>query len=165
MKNIENLGQLRQKAHPHGTKRYYKDENVEDSIGIAGEIKFAERYNLKPDLKIRPNGDGHIDFEIVVNEITPITIDVKTAQKAYNLLVKKWEIEKCSDILVLAQFHPDKSVGFLGWTTKKKMKTMPIKIFSSLNIENYYMPVRDLEDMAVLDKMFKTCTVKQIIRD
>ena len=52
------------------------DENKEDIIGISGEIAFGKRYNLKPDLEIKPNGDGHIDFKIRINGDKIITIDI-----------------------------------------------------------------------------------------
>jgi hypothetical protein len=162
MLTTESLGKQRQAAHPRGTKRYYKDENVEDIIGITGEIKFGERYNLKPDLEIKPNGDGHVDFKVKFNDKTIVTIDVKTAQKAYNLLVKEWEIDKCSDILVLCKYNGENNVEFLGWTTKKIMKEQPKKVFSSLNINNYYLHYTKLNKMEMLDLMFSKSKVEQL---
>lgn len=163
--DAEELGKLRQKAHPSGTKRYYKNENTEDIIGISGEIAFSKRYNLQPDLEIRPNGDNHIDFKVKFtgDKVQKIfTIDIKTAQKAYNLLIKKWEINKCADILVLAKYTENEPVEFLGWTTKKIMQKQPIKVFSSLGIENYYLPVEKLHDMKDLDKLFSEAKPEQI---
>ena len=161
--NIKTLGIQRQNAHvKNSTPRYYKDKNKEDIIGVAGEVAFGKRYNLKPDLEIRPNGDGHIDFEIEINGTKNITIDVKTAQKAYNLLIKKWEINKCSNILVLAKYHENESVEFLGWSTRKIMRQQPIKIFSSLGIENYYLPKEKLRSMEELDYLFKKAHIKQV---
>jgi hypothetical protein len=161
--NIKTLGIQRQRGHiKNSTPRYYKDKNKEDIIGVAGEVAFGKRYNLKPDLEIRPNGDGHIDFEIEINKTKNVTIDIKTAQKAYNLLVKKWEINKCSDILVLAKYYDNESIEFLGWTTKKTMKQQPIKVFSSLGIENYYLPKEKLRSMKELDYLFEKAQIRQI---
>ena len=160
--NAIELGKQRQNAHPNGTKRYYKDENTEDIIGIAGEIAFANRYGLSPDLEIRPNGDNHIDFKIKINDYIVKTIDVKTAQKAYNLLVKQWEIDNASDILVLAEYKNENFINFLGWTTKKIMKQQPIKIFSSLGIKNYFLHKNKLNKMEDLDLVFKKCKIKQL---
>lgn len=160
--NAKELGKQRQNAHPNGTKRYYKDENTEDIIGIAGEIAFANRYGLSPDLEIRPNGDNHIDFKIEINDSIVKTIDVKTAQKAYNLLVKQWEMDKASDILVLAEYKNENCINFLGWTTKKIMKQQPIKIFSSLGIKNYFLHKNKLNKMEELDLVFKKCKIKQL---
>ena len=162
--NIIEEGRKRQNAHlESNSKRYYKDKNTEHIIGISGEIAFAKKYNLQPDLEIRPNGDNHIDFKIKVNDKKIITIDVKTAQKAYNLLIKKWEINKCSDLLVLAKFHSEDNIEFLGWSTKSIMKKQPIKIFSSLGIENYYLPKDKLEKMSVLDRLFQNNKIEQLI--
>ena len=120
--NIRELAEKRNYCHSDSDPRYYKDKNLEHIIGLSGELCFAKRYNLKPDLEIRPNGDNHIDFKVKINDEIVSSIDVKTAQKAYNLLIKKWEINKCSDILVLAEFKEENNVNFLGWTTKKIMK-------------------------------------------
>lgn len=160
--NAVNLGIARQQAHSNGTKRYYSDENREDIIGLSGEIAFGKKYNLNPDLKIRPNGDNHIDFKIKINDDKIITLDVKTAQKAYNLLIKEWEIDKCSDILILAQFHNEEDIEFLGWSTKKEMKNQPKKIFSSLNINNYYLHKNKLKPMDLLDYLFNNNKIQQI---
>ena len=160
--NITEEGIKRQRAHPRGTQRYYKDENKEDIIGISGEIAFGKRYNLKPDLEIKPNGDGHIDFKIRINGDKVITIDIKTAQKAYNLLVKKWEINKCSDVLVLAKYISEDNIEFLGWSTKQIMKKQPIRIFSSLGIENYFLDKKELQNMSMLDRLFQNNKIEQI---
>ena len=40
-KYVNELGKDRQNAHPEGTKRYYDDPNIEDTIGVAGELAFA----------------------------------------------------------------------------------------------------------------------------
>ena len=159
IEQIINIGKDRQKAHPHGTKRYYKDENKEDVIGIAGEIAFGKLYDLDPDLEIKPNGDNHIDFNLLINDIK-VTIDIKTAQKPFNLLIKKWEIEKCADVLVLAKYLDIDNIEFIGWTTKKIMKKQPTKVFSSLNIENYYLHHTELFKMKDLDKLLKREGIK-----
>jgi hypothetical protein len=161
--DVESLGVFRQQAHPNGTPRYYENENKEDIIGIAGEIAFAERYGLKPDLEIRPLGDGHVDFEIESNGKKILTIDVKTARKPYNLLIKKLEMERAADIFVLAKYSEEGKVDFLGWTTKEIMKGQPIKVFSSLGIENYYLHVSGLKKMELLDEYFKNNDIRQII--
>lgn len=163
-KDIENLGTDRQKAHPNGTKRYYENENLEDIIGIAGEIAFGKKYNLIPDTSIRPEGDGHVDFKISFQEKKIITFDIKTAQKAYNLLIKEWEIDDCADCLILAEYK-EGNIKFLGWTTKKIMKSQPKKTFSTLKIINYYLHQSKLYSMERIDKFFTNNTdkIKQIL--
>jgi hypothetical protein len=150
-KEIKLLGEQRQNAHPLGTRRYYSDPNREDTIGVAGEAAFAERYNLNVDKRILPKGDDHVDFIAEINN-QKVSIDIKTAQRAYNLLIKEWEIDKCADILVLAQYRKGK-IKFVGWDTKEIMKLMPKSIFSSLNIKNYYRDKDDLRPMSQLDDL------------
>ena len=53
---------------------------------------------------------------------------------------------------VLAEIKND-NINFLGWETKDVMKLMPTKVFSSLNIENYYRNREVLRPMAQLDKL------------
>ncbi len=151
MNDIKSLGKQRQDAHPNGTPRYYNDPNKEDTIGVAGESAFAKRYGLEIDKRILPEGDDHIDFIIKINNFNT-TIDVKTAQKAYNLLIKEWEINKCADILVLAEYN-DGAIKFLGWETKEIMRLMPTKVFSSLNIKNFYRHRSQLRPMNQLDRI------------
>lgn len=165
MINITDLGTDRQSAHPNGTPRYYEDPNTEDIIGVAGEQCFAKRYGLEIDDKIRPEGDGHVDFEIEWDN-KRITFDIKTANKAYNLLVKSWEIEVAADVLILAEYN-DGNVIFLGWTTRRKMSWQPKKIFSSLGIVNYYLHRSELNSMERLDSFFmkNKNEIRQIMAD
>ncbi len=96
------------------------------------------------DESIRPEGDGHVDFS------TPIgSIDVKTARKAYHLLVKAWEMENAADFIVLAQFKDLEHIEFLGWDTKEIMRLMPIKDFG-YGIKNYYRHSSQLRPMSQL---------------
>lgn len=151
MIEVEKLGIRRQQAHPNGTKRYYRDENKEDIIGVAGEYAFANRYGFKVDEVIRPEGDNHVDFKIkVLSDNKYITFDVKTATKAYNLLIKEWEIDKCADVLILADYNNGDPI-FIGWESRKEMKLQPKKVFSSLGIMNYYKPANELQPMDRLD--------------
>ena len=150
MNESHSLGIARQNAHPNGTPRYHKDPNLEDIIGMAGELAFGKRYSLNVDKSIRPNGDGHVDFRAIKNSGDTFTIDIKTAIKAYNLLIKEWEIDKCASVLVLAQYDPaNEEVSLLGWQTKRFMKTMPKQIFSSLGIVNYFCHRDKLRSMDV----------------
>ena len=153
MIDVDYLGEKRQAAHPQGTPRYYDDPNKEDTIGVAGETTFARRYGLEVDERILPDGDGHIDFIVKINNLD-ISIDVKTAQRAYNLLIKEWEIKECADILVLAEYD-DGVVKLLGWETKEVMRLMPTKVFSSLGINNFYRHNSRLRPMMHLDEIFR----------
>lgn len=161
MDESHSLGIARQNAHPNGTQRYYEDPNKEDIIGMAGELAFGKRYSLQVDKSIRPNGDGHVDFRVVMNNGNTFTIDIKTAIKAYNLLIKEREINKCAIVLVLAQYDPaNGEVCFLGWRTKGFMKTMPKKVFSFLGITSHFCPRDQLNSMEELDQLFKAHEIK-----
>ena len=161
MDESHSLGIARQNAHPNGTQRYYEDPNKEDIIGMAGELAFGKRYSLQVDKSIRPNGDGHVDFRVVMNNGNTFTIDIKTAIKAYNLLIKEREINKCTIVLVLAQYDPaNGEVCFLGWRTKGFMKTMPKKVFSFLGITSHFCPRDQLHSMEELDQLFKAHEIK-----
>lgn len=156
MNEVEELGIARQKAHLNGTKRYYNDENKEDTIGVAGELAFANRYGLEIDRTIRPDGDNHVDFKVkVLTDNKYFTIDVKTATKPYNLLIKEWEIDVCADCIVLADYN-NGNPKFIGWESKKVMKNQPKKVFSSLGIVNYYLHSSRLQPMETLDGFFFT---------
>jgi hypothetical protein len=64
--------------------------------------------------------DKGIDFDI-----NGYKIDVKTARKPYNLLVKEEEIRgSLADIYVLARFVPPCAVDLIGWETKEVMKLL-----------------------------------------
>lgn len=139
------LGELRQNAHPTGTKRFYSDPNTEDRIGAAGELAFAKQYGLDVDEEARPGGDGHIDFKV-----GKVTIDVKTARKAYNLLVKEWEIDKAADVLVLGQYINDEHVEFLGWIHRENLRMRDKKDFGK-GIVSYYVAAGNLNPMKDLE--------------
>lgn len=113
-------------------------------VGLLGEVRFAETLNLSVDLSTRPKGDNGIDF------YTPIgTIDVKTARKAYNLIVEKGKV--FADIYVLAQYADDK-VAFLGWEHGDEIKQCPTRDFG-YGIINHYKPVSQLKHMMLLKGM------------
>jgi len=161
MNESHSLGIARQDAHPTGSPRYYENQYTEHIIGMAGELAFGKRYCLNVDKSIRPDGDGHVDFRAVMNNGKTLTIDIKTATKAYNLLIKEWEIDDCSLVLVLAQYDPaNEEVSFLGWQTKGVMRTMPKKVFSSLGIMNYFCQRDKLRSMEELDELFKAYEIK-----
>lgn len=133
---------------------------------MAGELAFGKRYGLNVDKTIRPNGDGHVDFRVVMNNGNTFTIDIKTAIKPYNLLIKEREINKCATVLVLAQYDPaNEEVSFLGWRTKGFMKTMPKKVFSFLNIVSHFCPRDQLRNMEELDQLFKTHEIRDALNE
>lgn len=148
----------------HKSIRHYtdpKDKGKEKIIGFTGEVLFAERYGLEACLVAYGTGDGHIDFKVQINEDTILTIDVKTTPVLGHLFVKEWEIDLCSDILVMGKYINNTNVEFLGWTTKKLIRQNGPKIFNQkLGIPNYYMHYSNLFKMEDLDKILKGPGVK-----
>lgn len=145
------LGEQRRLAHKNvnGTKRFFKDEFVEDIVGIKGELAFSKIFGLDIDDGIYISGDGHIDFTIPFSA-KPLTIDVKTFRKPYNLLLKVKESTQAADILVLAGLIDDETVRLIGWQKKKIMLTMPTKDFG-FGLVNYYQHSSKLRPMEELE--------------
>ena len=158
--NAETLGKARQAIHKgHSTPRFYDDKNTEDIIGAYGEIAFGELTGCPVDATLRPDGDYGKDFEVTLK----FTVDVKTARKPFNLLVKVNEIEKPVDIYVLGKFCEDtKRVTFLGWQWRSVMKKQPTKDFG-YGIVNHYMSANELKPMdELLARMGKGERVEQL---
>jgi len=147
----EKIGADRQACHEgHSTPRFYDDKNTEDVIGIKGELAFAEFSGLQPDLDIKPEGDNGVDFNFKVGSRC-LTIDVKTARKPYNLLLKESEAKRCADIIVLAGIK-ENTVWFIGWEHKSLMLLMNRKTFG-YKIMNYYRAASQLRTMDQLKNL------------
>jgi len=140
--NYVELGQQRQKAHPQGTPRFFHDPNTEDIRGSLGELLFSSVYGFPVDTTVRPNGDGGIDFT------TPIgIIDVKTALKPYNMLVKVDEARNPVDIYVLACDYGDGVASFVGWEYADVMRRCPAKDVGGKGIISHYKSAKDIRPM------------------
>ncbi len=124
--------------------------NGYELIGILGEIAFAQTYLLPLDTRVRHNGDKGVDFR------TPIgTIDVKTAQKAYYLLVEVGKAD--ADIYVLAGYDSG-AVRLLGWEWGRAMTKCPVKEFSP-GLRSHYLPVSLIRPMGELDELLLAAIV------
>jgi len=112
-------------------------------IGLKGEAQFSKEFGISLDLKLRPEGDKGSDFLTTLG-----SIDVKTARKAYNLIVEKNKVD--ADIYVLAQYDDftDKAI-LLGWAIKDQVLDAPAKDFG-YNIINHYIPKVKLMPIEVL---------------
>jgi len=114
--------------------------------GVFGELAFYRITGLEMDLRLLPSGDGRTDFE-PGNGVG--TIDVKAANKAYNLLRECDKLH--ADILVLAQVHEDPViVEFLGWEYDAEMVTCPVKQFHDDGPMNHYKHRSQLRHMPEL---------------
>lgn len=138
---IRLIADQRAKLHSKDSSSRHLSSDCE-FIGLLGEIRFSELYNLSIDLTIKHEGDKGIDF------YSPIgTIDVKTAQKPYHLLVEKGKV--FADIYVLAQFSMPDIINFIGWHYGEFISNQPTKYFG-YNVLNHFVHQSALYSMFVL---------------
>ena len=142
--NREDLAAKRHRLH-EGQKSSRPLSRDYELVGLAGEYAFAEAYGLSVDETERPGGDSGSDF--VVNGIT---IDIKTARKAYNLIVEEGKIK--ADIYVLAQYEGDTDATLLGWATRRQVSMAPTKDFG-YGINNHYISKGLLSPMPGLKRL------------
>jgi hypothetical protein len=115
-------------------------------VGVVGEAEFSRVSNLPFDFNQRPRGDGRVDF------VAPfrVTIDVKTARKAMNLIEEEGKVS--CDIYVLAEYSDDtRAATLLGWEKGSVLARAPIRDFGH-GILNHYIPRDSLRPMADLLK-------------
>lgn len=113
-------------------------------LGLMGELAFEKCYGYLMDRSPRRRGDNGIDFTNRKGE----TIDVKTADKPYNLLVEATKIDSGADIYVLAWGNIEKrTVHFLGWVRRGRMRATPIKDIGGFGILSHYLAGGRLDPM------------------
>lgn len=142
-------GRRRQAIHqgqPHQTERFFKDSAEENIISLYGEKEFAEQFECEVDLELRPGGDGGWDFYIKAVG----TINLITARKPFNLLVKEIDVPKKINIYVLARFNEDKTVELLGWEYGSRMAQRPKRDVGGKGIISHYKPREDLMPLTSL---------------
>lgn len=141
MSYADRLADERHQLHEdHPTHRPLSDGY--ERVGLAGEIAFSKATGMACDLERRPGGDSGRDFRIYLSH----SVDVKTARKPYNLLLEKGT-EKLADIYVLARYHDDGEVSFVGWEWGVKLARQPTKKFHDDGPENHYIPATELRPM------------------
>ena len=142
MPDLRKIAEEREAIHKDHTSSRPLSDNYE-YIGLKGEAQFSEEFGINLDLKLRPGGDKGSDFLTKLG-----SGDVKTAGKAYNLIVEKNKVD--ADIYVLAQYNDsnDKAI-LLGWTIRNQVLDAPVKDFG-YNIINHYIPKSKLMPMESL---------------
>lgn len=137
--------QSRHESHKnHSTSRPLSDGY--ELIGLLGELEFAKQSGVMIDLERRLDGDKGIDFVVSVK----LSVDVKTARKAYNLIHE--EGKSFADIYVLAQYEDETNqTKLLGWEFGSVLKSAPVKDFG-YGIKNHYIPKEQLKPMSALMK-------------
>ena len=115
-------------------------------VGLIGEAEFARVFGLPLDLSRRPGGDGRVDFIVPFR----ITVDVKTARKASNLIEEQGKVS--CDIYVLAEYSDDgKRADLIGWEKGEKLARAPVRDFGH-GIQNHYIPRENLRPISELLK-------------
>lgn len=128
------------KEHP--TSRPLSDGYEE--VGLAGEVAFGQFCGLCPDFELKPKGDNGVDFTVAIK----MTVDVKTARKAGNLIHE--EGKGFADIYVLAEFSDETRKALLvGWELGRVLKAAPVKDFG-YGVLNHYIPRAQLRSMETL---------------
>ena len=134
--NLRKLASERERLHKNHESSRPLSKDYE-YIGLKGEEKFAEEFSMKIDEELRPEGDGGKDFPSHIG-----IVDVKTARKAYNLIVEEGKV--ISDIYVLAHYKDiTDEVDLLGWAYKSEVLDAPCKDFG-YGIINHYIPKNEL---------------------
>lgn len=149
LKMLAEHARQREELHEHhATSRPLSDDY--ELVGLVGEYAFQLWSGLEMDLELRPGGDCKFDF-VMPNGLT---IDIKTAKKAYNLF--REEGKPHADILVLAGIAADLStVTFYGWEYGVTMVYQPTRDFGH-NILNHYKRSGKLRSMHELKKLIAT---------
>jgi len=144
---IAQFAKFRDNTHlNHGSRRPLS-EGFEE-VGLFGEAEFARAYNLPLDLRAITTGDKGVDFDTIAG-----TVDVKTARKAFYLIVEEGKV--IADIYVLASFNNEsKTAHLIGWEYGGEMKKCPVKDFG-YGIRNHYKSASKLRKMSELWLLLK----------
>lgn len=144
---VAQFARFRDNMHLEHESRRPLSQDFED-VGLAGEVAFAEAYNLPLDLRSITTGDKGVDFNTVAG-----SVDVKTARKAFNLIVEEGKV--LADIYVLARYDDKtQTAKMLGWEYGSELKKCPVKDFG-YGVINHYKSVRKLRDMSDLWLLLK----------
>jgi hypothetical protein len=123
-------------------------ENYE-VVGLSGEFEFGRLVGLMPDLSQRPEGDKGVDFIVSM----PLSVDVKTARKALNLIHERGK--PFADIYVLAEFDEQRQrATIVGWAYGTTLKSAPSKDFG-YGVINHYIPRESLRPICELVNRLK----------
>jgi DNA polymerase III alpha subunit len=144
---IKKIAEDREEIHKNHASSRPLSKGYE-RLGLVGEYQFAKEFGFEVDESLRPEGDGGKDFPSKLG-----SIDVKTARKAFNLIVEEDHVK--SDIYVLAQYCDEsEKAKLLGWAYKKQVLAAPTKDFG-YGVINHYIPKEKLYKMSTLKNKLK----------
>lgn len=123
-------------------------------IGLRGEEALCREFGGSVDLTDRPRGDGGKDkimnlwgWVRGVQRAASFAVDVKTARRAYNLIVEHGKITDPNMIYVLgAYIEPADRVVLLGWEWGDIMRQQPVKDFG-YGVINHFKPRAELQSL------------------
>lgn len=104
-----------------------------EEVGVLGELAFAKIAGLEIDSNSYKGGDNGVDF------VVPLTIDVKTARKPFNLIVEEGKVKSLVYILYGMAEEPYP----VGWEWGVNVKNAPTKDFG-YGVVNHYIPAQQL---------------------
>lgn len=141
------FAELRDRLHQKHASRRPLSQNFE-YVGLAGEVAFAQAFNVPMDLRSVSTGDKGVDFYTVVG-----TVDVKTARKPFNLIVEEGKV--IADIYILARYDDQtKKADLIGWEFGQNIKQCPIRDFG-YGVRNHYKSASKLRKMSELSLLLK----------
>lgn len=121
-------------------------------IGLVGEWCFGELIEQRPDLSIRREGDAGVDFKAYFQlggVLAPRTIDVKTAEKPWYLLVEPDKVR--ADVYVLSRYYRDTEIAeCLGWAPRKDVEAAPLGDKGGRGLICHYIRANELRPMPML---------------
>jgi hypothetical protein len=117
----------RDRNNRHHTDGSYEGHDGEDAHikGLKGEVAFAKRYGLEPDLSSQIDGDGGVDFEISCWLGDSLTVDVKATEHYENpWLLVPVDKDDWSDMYVCAAVD-GADIKLVGWQSCEEVRSFP----------------------------------------
>jgi hypothetical protein len=147
----------------YNSTTFYGDKWEKSLQGVIGELHFARCFGLAytwARAAQQYRGDGGIDFTVpLLTRAKPLTIDVKIARKPDYLFIKKQDIGRGAEVLVLLKYDDEKGPSFIGWDWRSVMKRMPIYHVKKFNTYNY---ARRAIDLLYMDELCELLAYRQI---
>lgn len=113
-------------------------------VGVAGERAFSEWAHIDMDRKLRPTGNGSVNFKVAGKKI-----NVYAARKPRHLLVEKKKAK--SDIYVLARYsEATEKAALIGWAWKDEVLKAPARDYGGMGVVSHGIERAKLRKMETL---------------
>lgn len=87
------------------------NQRVNETVGVLGEVAFAEEFDTPIDEEEKPNGDGGVDFVTALG-----TVDVKTRRNVNRLLIRA--DKPIADYVFVAECDGTRA-RLIGWIARE----------------------------------------------